>query len=196
MAQRFDGLSVAALYTSPLERARETAAAFTRHTGHKAVVERGLLECDFGDWTGAELVTLAKLPEWKAVQRYPSGWRFPGGESFVELQWRLVGAVDRLRLQHAGELIVAVSHADCIKALLASALGVPLDLFQRIVIGTCSTSVVAYGPGGPVVLAVNSYSPLARIVPAQKGSDGKRPALGEATAARPVAGAGRRRMKA
>lgn len=165
-AVRFEGVPVAAVYTSPLERARETAEPISTRTGRKAVVERGLLECDFGDWTGAELAKLMKLPEWRSVQRYPSGWRFPGGESFVELQWRLVACVDRLRLRHPGEVIVAVSHADCIKAVLASALGVPLDLFQRIVIGTCSTSVVSYGTAGPVVLATNSYAPLGRLVPA------------------------------
>lgn len=207
-AQRFDGVPVAAIYTSPLERARETAAAISRHTGRRAVVERGLLECDFGDWTGAELSKLAKLPEWKSVQRYPSGWRFPGGESFVELQWRLVATVDRLRSRHPGETIVAVSHADCIKAVVASALGVPLDLFQRIVIGTCSTSVIAYGAAGPVVCAVNSYAPLVRIVPALSGAgtrasehgaggaagspDRSRRTEGSTAAARP-AGAGRRR---
>ena len=134
-------------------------------TGRAAVIDRGLLECDFGEWTGAELAKLAKLPEWRSVQRYPSGWRFPGGESFVELQSRLVEASDRLRAQHPGEVIVAVSHADCIKAVLASALGVPLDLFQRIMVGTCSTSVVAYGVTGPMVLAMNSYAPMARLLP-------------------------------
>ncbi len=164
-ASRFGGVPVAAIYTSPLERARETAAPITKQTGKPAVVDRGLVECDFGQWTGAELSKLAKLSEWRAVQRYPSGFRFPGGESFVELQWRLVEAADRLRAKHPGEVIVAVSHADCIKAALASALGVPLDLFQRIVVGTCSTSVVAYGAAGPMVLAVNSYAPMGRLLP-------------------------------
>jgi probable phosphoglycerate mutase len=149
-ASRFAGVAVAAVYTSPLERARETAAPITKAVGRAAVVDRGLLECDFGEWTGSELAKLAKLPEWRTVQRYPSGFRFPGGESFVELQSRLV---------------VAVSHADCIKAALASALGVPLDLFQRIMVGTCSTSIVAYGPAGPTVVAVNSYAPMGRLLP-------------------------------
>ena len=164
-ATRFAGVPVAALYASPLERARETAAPIADQTGCGVVIDRGLVECDFGEWTGAELARLAKLPEWRAVQRYPSGWRFPGGESFVELEARLARTVDRYRATHPGELIVAVSHADCIKAALASALGVPLDLFQRIVVGTCSTSIVAYGSGGPMVLAVNSYAPMSRLLP-------------------------------
>jgi probable phosphoglycerate mutase len=182
-ASRFDGVPVTALYTSPLERARETAAPIAKLTGRAAVVDRGLVECDFGEWTGAELAKLAKLPEWRAVQRYPSGFRFPGGESFVELQGRLVETVDRFRSKHPGEIIVAVSHADCIKAVLASALGVPLDLFQRIMVGTCSTSVVAYGSTGPMVLAVNSYAPMARLWPtAPRPSTGAHPAAGDGTA--------------
>ena len=87
---------------------------------------RGLLECDFGDWTGQELKTLMKLPEWKQVQRYPSGFRFPGGESFVEMQTRIVDTVQPPRRQRiAGKVVVAVSHADPIKAAVAHALGHP-----------------------------------------------------------------------
>jgi probable phosphomutase (TIGR03848 family) len=148
--------SVDAIYTSPLERARETAAPIATTRQLKATVDRGLLECDFGEWTGAELKKLAKQPEWRTVQSYPSGFRFPGGESFVEMQDRMVGAVDRLVAKHRGGVIVCVSHADPIKAAVAHALGTHLDLFQRIVISTCSVTAVAYGTGGPVVLTVNS----------------------------------------
>jgi broad specificity phosphatase PhoE len=119
-------------------------------------VERGLLECDFGDWTGSALKDLMKLPEWSTVQRYPSGFRFPNGESFAEMQTRMVTTLDRLRLRHPGQLVVAVSHADPIKAAVAHALGTHLDLFQRIVISTCSITAIAYGGGGPAVLTVNS----------------------------------------
>ena len=118
--------------------------------------ERGLLECDFGDWTGQELKTLMKLPEWGAVQRYPSGFRFPNGESFAEMQQRMVGALEKLRAAHPGGVVVAVSHADPIKAAVAHAMGTHLDLFQRIVISTCSVTAIAYAPGGPAVLTVNS----------------------------------------
>jgi probable phosphoglycerate mutase len=118
--------------------------------------ERGLLECDFGAWTGRPLKELMKLPEWRTVQRYPSGFRFPDGESFPEMQTRITGAVGRLVAANRGGVVVAVSHADPIKAAVAAALGTHLDLFQRIVISTCSVTAVAYGPGGPVVLTVNS----------------------------------------
>jgi len=151
-------VSVSAVYTSPLERTRETAAAISKLVGRRPAVERGLIECDFGSWTGADLSQLRKLPEWQTVQRWPSGFRFPGGESFLELQSRLTDTVEKICKAHPGEVVVAVSHADCIKTVLASALGLPLDLFQRIVVAPCSISTVVYGPDGPAVLAMGSTS--------------------------------------
>ena len=119
-------------------------------------IDRGLLECDFGDWTGAELKALMKLPAWGTVQRAPSTFTFPGGESFTAMQNRIVGAIDRLRAKHPGGTIVCVSHADPIKAAVAHAMGTHIDLFQRIVISTCSVTAIAYGMGAPMVLTVNS----------------------------------------
>jgi len=156
-AERIAALStVDAIYASPLERARETAAPIAAARGLKTRIDKGLLECDFGDWTGAELKNLMKLPEWNTVQRAPSTFTFPGGESFTAMQNRIVGAIDRLRAAHPGGTIVCVSHADPIKAAVAHAMGTHIDLFQRIVIGTCSVSAIAYGMGAPVVLTVNS----------------------------------------
>ncbi|MGH9285497.1 MAG: histidine phosphatase family protein, partial [Acidimicrobiales bacterium] len=97
-------------------------------------------------------------PEWRTVQRYPSGFRFPSGESFAEMQSRMGGTVQRLVAAHLGGTIVAVSHADPIKAVVADALGSHLDLFQRIVISPCSVTTVAYGAEGPAVLTVNSMT--------------------------------------
>lgn len=145
-----------AVYASPLERTRETAAPIAAARNLKVQIDKGLLECDFGQWTGAELKHLMKLPEWNTVQRAPSTFTFPGGESFTAMQSRIVGAIDRLRERHQGGVIVCVSHADPIKAAVAHALGTHLDLFQRIVISPCSVSAIAYHAGGPVVLTVNS----------------------------------------
>ncbi len=147
---------VDAVYCSPLERARETAAPIAAVRGLRATAEKGLLECDFGEWTGLELKELAKRPEWQQIQRYPSGFRFPSGESFAEMQARMVGTIDRLRGAHDGGVVVAVSHADPIKAAVAHALGTHLDLFQRIVVSPGSVTAIAYGPLGPTVLTVNS----------------------------------------
>jgi len=145
-----------AIYASPLERTRETAAPIGKALGLPVKPDRGLLEADFGDWTGRELKDLMKLPEWGTVQRAPSTFRFPSGESFLEMQTRIVGALDRLRERHPGGVVIAVSHADPIKAAVAHAMGTHLDLFQRIVISPCSVSAIAYHGGGPVVLTVNS----------------------------------------
>lgn len=156
-AQRIAELkTVDAVYASPLERARETAAPIAAARGLKVQIDKGLLECDFGDWTGAELKQLMKLSEWGTVQRAPSTFRFPNGESFTEMQTRMVSAIDRLRANHPGGVVVMVSHADPIKAAVAHAMGTHIDLFQRIVIGTCSISAIAYGMGAPIVLTVNS----------------------------------------
>jgi probable phosphoglycerate mutase len=156
-AERIAALEkVDAVYASPLERARETAAPIGKILGQKVAIDKGLLECDFGEWTGAELKNLMKLPEWTTVQRSPSTFRFPGGESFTEMQTRIVSALDRIRHAHPGGTVVCVSHADPIKAAVAHAMGTHIDLFQRIVISTCSISAIAYSLGGPVVLTVNS----------------------------------------
>jgi probable phosphomutase (TIGR03848 family) len=145
-----------AIYASPLERARETAAPLARERGRAVRVEPGLVELDVGDWTGLSLKQASHKPEWAAVQRHPSGFRFPGGESFVEMQSRMTGALGRLVARHRGEVLVAVSHADPIKAAVAHALGTPLDLFQRIFIAPASVSAISYRRDGVGVLTVNS----------------------------------------
>jgi probable phosphoglycerate mutase len=126
-------------------------------------INRGLLECDFGEWTGSELRKLGKQPEWKTVQRYPSGFRFPGGESFAEMQARITGTIATLRAKHSGGTIVCVSHADPIKAAVADAVGSHLDHFQRIVISLCSVTAILYGDTGPTVLTVNSVGNLTSL---------------------------------
>jgi probable phosphomutase (TIGR03848 family) len=165
-AQRIAALPrVDAVYASPLERTRETAAPIAKGRSLPVTTDRGLLECDFGDWTGGELKTLAKKPEWKTVQRYPSGFRFPGGESFAEMQARITGALHRMAESHRGGVVVAVSHADPIKAAVADAVGTHLDLFQRIVISPTSVTAIAYGDTAPMVLTVNSMGDLAGLAP-------------------------------
>lgn len=167
VAKRIGALEkVDAVYASPLERTRETAAPIAKATGNRVRVDKGLLECEFGEWTGAKLKDLARKPEWQTVQRNPSGFRFPGGESFTEMQTRMVGAVQRLASEHRGGRIVLVSHADPIKAAAAHALGTHLDLFQRIVVSPCSVTAILVSPAGPVVLAVNSTGDdLTRLAP-------------------------------
>ncbi|HEY3065904.1 MAG TPA: MSMEG_4193 family putative phosphomutase [Methylomirabilota bacterium] len=158
-AQRLARLAgVAAVYASPLERARETAAPIARARRLAVRVAPGLTELDVGEWTGRSLARLRRTPEWRIVQRHPSGFRFPGGESFAEMQARVASTVAALVARHRGRALVAVSHADPIKAAVAHAVGAHLDLFQRIAIAPASVTAIAYRPEGPLVLTVNSVS--------------------------------------
>ena len=160
-AERLTGLTLAAVVTSPLERCRETAKLLAPE--HRATPERRLLECDYGDWTGRELKTLAKEKLWRTVQAQPSGVRFPGGESMPEMSSRAVAAIrgrDAEIEEEVGEHAVwlAVSHGDVIKAILADALGMHLDAFQRITVDPASLSVVRYTPDRAFVVTMNSHS--------------------------------------
>jgi probable phosphomutase (TIGR03848 family) len=162
-AARLADLPLAAVVTSPLERCRETAREIVRQQPDPPSVstERGLLECDYGSWTGRELKTLAKEPLWKTVQGHPSAVQFPEGEAMTAMSSRAVGAVRRwdalVEAEHGPHAVwVAVSHGDVIKAVLADALGIHLDAFQRIVVDPASLSVVRYTPGRPFVVTMNS----------------------------------------
>jgi probable phosphomutase (TIGR03848 family) len=165
VATRLEGMRVDAIYASPLERAKETAQPLSRARKLRVQPHKGLLECEFGEWTGKELSALMKLPEWSTVQRYPSGFRFPGGESFAEMQTRITSALAAMVAAHPGQVVAAFSHADPIKAAVAHALGTHLDLFQRISISTCSVTAIAYGPTGPNVLTVNETGNLSGLRP-------------------------------
>ncbi|MDQ6754697.1 MAG: MSMEG_4193 family putative phosphomutase [Actinomycetota bacterium] len=157
VAERLAGLPVDGIYSSPLERTRETAEYTATRTGLDVNGNAGLIECDFGEWTGAALTELAGLPPWQTVQHTPSAFRFPGGESFAQMQGRMVATLEVLCTAHPGGVVVVFSHADPIKAAVAHALGTHLDLFQRIVISPGSVSVISYVEGqAPAVLMVNS----------------------------------------
>jgi probable phosphomutase (TIGR03848 family) len=159
VAERLAGLKVDAVYSSPLERTCETAEPTAAAVGLAVREEPRLIECDFGEWTGVALAELAGLPEWQTVQHNPSAFRFPNGESFTEMQARIVGALEGLGTAHAGGVVVCFSHADPIKAAVAHALGTDLDHFQRIVISPGSVSAISYADGqAPAVHMVNSTS--------------------------------------
>jgi probable phosphoglycerate mutase len=165
VAARIAPLRPRAIYASPLERTRETARPIAAAIEKKIQVNRGLLECDFGSWTGKSLATLSKKAEWRQVQDSPSTFRFPEGESFSEMQERMWSTLHAIAERHRGGTVVAVSHADPIKAAVSMAQGVPLDLFQRTVISPCSVSAIVLGGGRPMVLCVNSLSQLTELRP-------------------------------
>lgn len=162
-AARVAVVPLARVVTSPLERCRQTAQALLdRQTvTPESVTEQGINECDYGQWQGRALKDLATEPLWSVVQTQPSAAVFPGGESLAAMQARSVEAVRRhdaeVTERHGADAVwAAVSHGDVIKSVLADALGTHLDLFQRIVVGPASISIVRYGPHRPEVVAVNT----------------------------------------
>jgi probable phosphomutase (TIGR03848 family) len=162
-AERLADLPVAAVYTSPLERTRETATAVARPHGLRTRVRRGLGEVDYGDWTDQPLGTLRRRKLWATIQATPSRVTFPGGESIRGAQARAVDTVEALAAEHGDDTFVAVSHADVIKAVLAHYLGMHLDSFQRLVVSPASASVLHLpATGTPAVLACNHHGPLPR----------------------------------
>lgn len=161
-AARVADVRLARIVTSPLERCRQTAKALSAALPDVPVTtDRGLLEVDYGEWTGQSLPALSKQPLWRTIQAHPSGATFPGGEAMAAMSARVVDAVRRLDAEicaeHGADAVwVAVSHGDPIKAVLADALGLHLDAFQRIVVDPGSISVVGYSPLRPFVLMSNT----------------------------------------
>lgn len=146
---------IRAVYSSPLERCVESAQPVASALGLPVCEDADLIEVDYGEWMGAELKELNKLPDWQKVYHFPSSFRFPGGETLREVQQRAVGAVERLAAVHPNQTIVLVSHGDVIRTLFAHFAGTPLDLFQRIQIGTASLSTLAFFDGRPALMNMN-----------------------------------------
>jgi probable phosphomutase (TIGR03848 family) len=155
---RLRAVPLAAVVTSPLIRCRQTLDLAL--PGVAPVVEEGLVECDYGAWEGQPLKKLAKDPLWPVVQQHPSAVVFPGGEAMAAMAGRAVAAVRawdaRITAEHGPEALwVACSHGDVIKAIVADALGVHLDLFQRIVADPASVTAIRYTPVRPFVVRLN-----------------------------------------
>lgn len=160
LGTRLAGVPLAAVVTSPLERTIETADLMLVAAGSTPPrhVDERVGECRYGDWTGRPLKELAKDPLWKVVQTHPSGAVFPGpeGESMAAMQHRAVAAVRDWNAQMGADAVYAVvSHGDVIKAILADALGMHLDQFQRLMVDPCSVSVVSYSATRPFVARTN-----------------------------------------
>lgn len=160
LGERLAASHLDAVYSSPLERALETAQAVAAPHGLEVQIHEGIGEVQYGEWNGRSLRELVKRPLWRSVQIYPSGTRFPSGESIGEMQARVVAALDEIRSAHPQGIVAAVAHADVIKAATAFFVGVPLDLFQRLVISPASVTVVGFSPFGPRLLRMNDNGEL------------------------------------
>ena len=170
--QRLADLPVAAVISSPLERCQQTAAAIADgREGMTVDTDERLGECRYGDWEGQSLKVLAKDPLWKVVQAHPSAARFPGGEALRDTQARAVQAIRDHNAALGDVTWVAVSHGDVIKAILADALGMHLDMFQRIQVDPASVSVIRYTDLRPFVLRLNDTGGgVADLIPPKRRS--------------------------
>jgi probable phosphomutase (TIGR03848 family) len=161
LAESLKAAPIKEIYSSPLERAVETAEPLAKALGLTIQVRPGLVDTNVGEWAGVQYKKLSKTPLWKQVQQQPSQVRFPGGESFLELQERLVREIEAIRQAHkAKDLLAVVFHADPIKLVLAHYLGLPLDNFQRLGIAAGSVSILMAGKSGSLLAGLNLRPPF------------------------------------
>ncbi|MGQ0776917.1 MAG: histidine phosphatase family protein [Pseudonocardiales bacterium] len=175
LVEHLAGLPLAALVSSPLQRCRETVATLAQARGLEVAYDDRFIEVDYGQWTGRELSKLGKEPLWKVVQSHPSAAVFPGGEGLAAMAARAIAAVReweaKLVAEHGPTVLWLVcTHGDVVKAVLADALGMHLDGFQRIVVNPGSISVVSYTETRPFVHRVNdSGGDLRSLIPPKRG---------------------------
>jgi len=159
LAVRLGGMAIGAIYSSPLDRTRETAAPLARRLGLRVRTRPELVEIDYGRWTGESLEGLRTDDRWRRYNELRSRARIPGGEMMLEAQVRAVVALEALHESHPEGLVAVVSHGDVIRAALAHYAGIPLDLAHRLEIAPASVSVLELAPGGARLLALNHQGP-------------------------------------
>jgi probable phosphoglycerate mutase len=161
LADYLKRIKLNAVYSSPLERTVETARPIAQGQGLNVIKREGLGEVHYGKWQGRTLKSLKKLKYWQVIQRSPSLARFPEGESFPEAQARIVADLEALRAEHSGkkDVIACVSHSDMIKLALAHYMGLPLDLFQRLIVQPASISTLIVGRNYLHIAGLNDTHP-------------------------------------
>jgi len=172
LIERLAPIDLEAIYSSPLERALETAVPLARARGLKVIRMRDLGEVRYGDWQGKSLGQLKKRKEWAIVQMAPSVMRFPNGESLREMQNRAVAGIERIVAAHPKGNVAAFSHGDVIKAIVAHFVGMPLDSFQRLIVAPASVTVLGMGRFGARLLRLNDTGPF--TPPSRDGRSRKR----------------------
>lgn len=160
-AERLRGVPITALVSSPMQRCRQTATILSQASNVDVEIEPGINECDYGQWAGRSLRELTQEPLWSRIQSQPASVTFPGGEAMLAMATRAVTAVHawnhKVEEAHGADAVwVAVSHGDIIKAIIADALGLHLNQFQRITVGPASLTVITYQPTHAAVLTTNS----------------------------------------
>jgi probable phosphoglycerate mutase len=156
LAEKLSAAPIKAIYSSPMERAMETAEPIAKALNLEVVALPGLLETDCGEWVGQSLKSLRRLKAWRVVQSTPSVFRFPGGESFEEVQHRFVSELLGLAARHdPKDIVICVSHGDPIKLAIAYFIGLPLDNFQRLGVNTATITALHIGEGGSFLMSLN-----------------------------------------
>jgi probable phosphomutase (TIGR03848 family) len=162
LVERLKGVPIKFVYSSPLERAQETAAPLAAALKLPVTIVPGLGEVKYGQWTGKSLKVLGRTKLWKVVQQLPSAMQFPDGETMRGAQLRMVDAIDEIVRRHPSPkaVLALFTHSDPIKLAVAHYLGMPLDLFQRIMIATASVTVLRLGHGQPSLVKLNDTGPM------------------------------------
>jgi probable phosphoglycerate mutase len=186
LVERFEGVRLTALYSSPLERCTETLQPLATARGLEIRTSDALIEMDAGDWTGRTLPSLRRTKLWNTVQRSPSRFHFPAGESFVEAEARLLDEVEQIVSRHPRGRVVVGTHGDLVGMLISHYTGAHLDQFQRVMVEPASVSVVHLGEGIPRILLVNDTGSLHRFAPdrRERGASRERPRSSTAAHAR------------
>ena len=168
LVARLEGIQVAAIYSSPLERCRETAAPLAAARGLPVRVRRGLIETGYGDWTGRSISQLRRTKLWRTLQRSPSAIRFPAGESLRDVQTRAVDETLAIAADHPNGVVVVVTHADVVRLALAHFAGMHVDTFERLAVEPGSVSAVAVHDGLACILKVNDTGDLLGLRPVRR----------------------------
>ena len=156
VAERLAGAPIKSVYSSPMERAQQTAEPIAKALGLETITRPGLTEVDIGEWQDQKVKGLSRLKIWRVVQNRPSLMRFPGGESFVEAQFRICQEIQELAgLHDPKDILICVSHADPIKLAAAYFIGLPLDFFQRLNVSPGSITALHLGEGSSFLLTLN-----------------------------------------
>jgi probable phosphoglycerate mutase len=168
IVERLHGVPLAGIYSSPLDRALETAAPLAADRGLAVHQDAGLSEVDYGEWSGKEFKLLRKTDLWKRVQTRPADARFPQGEAVREAQSRIVGSLESIANSHPEDCVALFSHSDMIKFAVAHLVGIHLDLFQRLVVSPVSVTAIVLGGPAPALIHFNDTGGLQDLAPARR----------------------------
>lgn len=155
LAERLAAVELNAVYSSPMERAVETAEPVARRHGLELKIHPGLNEVDTGQWTGLTVASVRRRRRWRGLWIHPAGVSFPRGETLWQVQVRVVQALENIRAAHRGGNVAVVCHADPIRVAVAHYLGLPLDLYRRLVISPASITILSFEREYPRLLRLN-----------------------------------------